>query len=168
MGTGKTTLGRAMAKALGTEFIDLDWYIENRFHKSISEIFAEKGEDGFRDMERRMLHEAGEFENTIISCGGGTPCFFDNMDFMNAHGTTVYLKADDNVLFRRLNIAKAKRPILADKTDDELLSFIHNSVQQREAFYNKAQHVFCSDHLESHREINESVAELCSMLGLKQ
>lgn len=166
MGTGKTTLGRALARETGKEFIDLDWYIENRFHKSISGIFAEKGEDGFRDLERRMLHEAGEFEDTIISCGGGTPCFFDNMDYMNSHGRTVYLKADDDVLFHRLSISRVKRPVLAGRTDQELLDFIHTSVEQREAFYTQAQYTFCSNRLESRQQIAESVASLCQLLGI--
>lgn len=90
MGSGKTTLGRAFARAEGLEFIDLDWYIEERLHKSISELFAERGEEGFRNLERKMLHEAGEFEDVVIACGGGTPCFFDNMEYMNRQGTTIF------------------------------------------------------------------------------
>ena len=76
MGSGKTTLGKAYSAATGLQFVDLDWYIEERMHKSISDLFAERGEDGFRLLEQKMLHEAGEFENVLIACGGGTPCFF--------------------------------------------------------------------------------------------
>jgi shikimate kinase len=166
MGTGKTTLGRAIARKTGMEFIDLDWYIENRFHKSISKIFEERGEDGFRQLERNMLQEVGEFEDTIISCGGGTPCFFDNMDYMNSHGRTVYLKAADDVLFRRLRISHTPRPIIAGKTDDELRDFIHQSVAAREAFYTKAQYVFSSDHLESRQQVSDSVQGLTDLLGI--
>lgn len=90
MGSGKTTLGKAFAKAAGLEFIDLDWYIEERLHKTISKIFAEQGESGFREVERKLLHEAGDFEDVLIACGGGTPCFFDNMDYMNQAGDTVF------------------------------------------------------------------------------
>lgn len=93
MGAGKTTLGKALAQATDLQFIDLDWYIEERFHTSIQQIFADKGESGFRDIERRMLHEVAEFEDVIISCGGGTPCYFDNIDYMNLQGDTIYLKA---------------------------------------------------------------------------
>lgn len=93
MGAGKTTLGKVLAKDLGLQFYDLDWYIEGRMHKTVAQIFAERGEEGFRTIERNMLHEVAEFEDVVISCGGGTPCFYDNMQYMNAQGDTVYLKA---------------------------------------------------------------------------
>ena len=86
MGAGKTTLGKAFARRMDISFIDLDWYIEERFHKTVGELFTERGETGFRELERNMLHEVAEFENVVISTGGGTPCFFDNMDFMNQIG----------------------------------------------------------------------------------
>ena len=75
MGAGKTTIGKVLAREMGMEFYDLDNYIEDRFHQKIPDIFAEKGEEGFREIERKMLHEVAEFEDVIISCGGGTPCF---------------------------------------------------------------------------------------------
>ena len=84
MGAGKTTLGKAFAREMGLTFVDLDWYIEERFHKTIRQLFTEMGEDGFRELEKRMLHEVADFENVVISTGGGTPCFFDNMEFMKS------------------------------------------------------------------------------------
>ena len=86
MGAGKTTVGYALSKLTGWTFYDLDWYIENRMRKSISELFEERGEEGFRQIEMNMLHEVAEFENVIISCGGGTPCFYNNIDYMNEQG----------------------------------------------------------------------------------
>ena len=77
MCVGKTTVGKALAKSLGCTFYDLDWYIEERFHSKVSQIFAEKGEEKFRDLEQRMLHEVAEFENIVLSCGGGTPLLKD-------------------------------------------------------------------------------------------
>ena len=102
MGCGKSTLGRNVSRLTGVEFIDLDSYIEGRYHSSVRDIFAEKGEEGFRDIERRMLHEVAEFENVIVACGGGTPCFFDNMDYMNSKGTTVFLNTSLPKLHTRL------------------------------------------------------------------
>ena len=118
MGAGKTTLGKAFARELNVPFIDLDWYIEERFHKSIRELFVERGEASFRELERNMLHEVSEFEDVIISTGGGTPCFFDNMDYMNGHGQTVFLDVHLDILFNRLRVATHQRPILQGKTDE--------------------------------------------------
>ena len=157
MGAGKTTLGRALAKELNIQFIDLDNYIEERLCKSVSQIFAEKGETGFRDIERRMLHEAGEFENVIISTGGGTPCFFDNIEYMNAQGTTVYLDVPVERLHIRLSIAKAKRPLIKDKNDEELMAFITEQLAKRAPHYCKAQYSFRADRLEDTMQVKESV-----------
>ena len=93
MGAGKTTLGWALSKILGFRFYDLDWYIETRMRKTIAQIFEERGEDGFRVIERNMLHEVAEFENVIIASGGGTPCVFDNMDCLTQQGLSVYSTA---------------------------------------------------------------------------
>ena len=112
MGAGKTTIGKALSKELGITFYDLDWYIESRMRKTVSEIFAERGEEGFRQIEYNMLHEVAEFEDVIISCGGGTPCFFDNMDYLNQQGQVVYLKAEPEVLYKHLQMGKVERPLL--------------------------------------------------------
>ena len=93
MGAGKTTIGKALAKELGIMFYDLDWYIESRMRRTVAQIFSDEGEEGFREIERNMLHEVAEFEDVVISRGGGTPCFYDNMDYMNAQGDTIYLQA---------------------------------------------------------------------------
>ena len=137
MGSGKTTLGKAFARAMQLQFIDLDWYIEERFHKTVQELFAERGEEGFREIERRMLHEVGEFEDVIIAAGGGTPCFFDNIQYMNRVGKTVFLDVVPEVLFRRLKIAKSKRPLLAGKDDAELMSFILRPLRSGRHFMNR-------------------------------
>ncbi|WP_346710689.1 shikimate kinase [Phocaeicola salanitronis] len=164
MGSGKTTLGKAFAQAAHLQFIDLDWYIEERMHKAIKDLFAERGEEGFRQVERNMLHEAGEFENVVIAAGGGTPCFFDNIDYMNRTGETVFLNASFEALFRRLKVAKSKRPLLSGKTDEELKEVIRNGLAERMAFYGKAKHWFPSDYLESREQISESVEQLKKML----
>ena len=164
MGAGKTTVGKQLAKDLGLPFYDLDWYIESRMRKKISQIFEERGEEGFRIIERNMLHEVAEFEDVVISCGGGTPCFFDNMDFMNERGVTVLLQAQPSTLFNRLKVAKSQRPLLADKSDDELMTFIMAGLQKRQVFYSKAQYVFASDELESQKQIVDSIQRLKNLL----
>ena len=166
MGAGKTTLGKAFARAMGLTFIDLDWYIEERFHKTIRELFTERGEDAFRDLERRMLHEAGEFEDVVISVGGGTPCFFDNVDYMNSVGETVFLDVDIRVLFRRLKAAKQQRPLLDGKNDEELMQFIQEALQKRSPFYTRAKHTFNGEKLEDRQQIQASIERLKELLKL--
>ena len=132
MGAGKTTVGKALSKELGIPFYDLDWYIESRMRKTVSQIFAEKGEEGFRKIEYNMLHEVAEFENIIISCGGGTPCFFDNIDYLNQQGETIYLKARPDVLYGHLKMAKVERPLLKNKSPEEMQQFIGEQMEKRE------------------------------------
>lgn len=166
MGAGKTTLGKAFARAMGLAFVDLDWHMEERFHKTVSQLFSELGEDGFRNLEKRMLHEVGDFEDVVISTGGGTPCFFDNMEYMNEAGETVFLNVDTKVLFRRLKVAKQQRPLLAEKTDEELVAFIQEALQKRLPHYSKAKYVFNAERLESRHQIQQSVECLKELLKL--
>ncbi|MGL4851132.1 MAG: shikimate kinase [Phocaeicola sp.] len=157
MGSGKTTLGKAFAQACGLTFVDLDWYMEERYRQTVTQIFAERGEEGFRRLERKMLHEVGEFENVVVSTGGGAPCFFDNMEYMNRMGRTVYLEVSPERLFKRLKIAKQQRPLLANKTDKELMDFISEALQKREPFYKQAHLTFHGEELENKKEIEGSV-----------
>ena len=166
MGAGKTTVGKALAKELNIEFYDLDWYIEARMRKTVKQIFDEQGEEGFRRIENNMLHEVGEFENVIISCGGGTPCFFDNMDFMNKQGETVYLKATPEVLYGHLKMGKTIRPLLLNKTPEEVQVFIKEQLQKREAFYTKAKHTLDVNLMDNYEKIKISVAKVKELLGL--
>ena len=167
MGSGKTTLGRAFAKAARLQFIDLDWYIEERMHKTVSELFAERGESGFREVEKNMLHEVGEYEDVVIAAGGGTPCFFDNMEYMNRMGSTVFLDASTETLLRRLKIGKSKRPLLAGKTDDELRETIVGALEKRMPFYGMAKYRFRADELEDRKQISQSVNRLGELLDIE-
>lgn len=166
MGSGKTTLGRALAAAIGIPFIDLDHYIEQRYRKTISQLFAEKGEEGFREIERKILHEVGEFEDVIISTGGGTPCFFDNIEYMNEQGTTVYLDVPVERLFIRLSIARSKRPLIKEKNDEELMTFIEEQLAKRAPHYSKAQYSFKADRLEDTAQVSSSVEEFRRQFGV--
>ncbi len=166
MGSGKTTVGKALSKSTGMMFYDLDWYIESRMRKSVSQIFAERGEEGFRTIEYNMLHEVAEFEDVIISCGGGTPCFFDNMDYLNQQGDVVYLKANPDTLYKHLLMAKVERPLLKDKTPDELIAYITEHLKEREPFYTKAHYTLDVNVLDDYDKIQTSVNILKSLLNL--
>ena len=121
MASGKTTFGRALARQTGLQHIDLDFYIEQRFHSTVREIFAQKGEAEFRRIESSMLREVGEMSDVVISCGGGTPCNGDNMEYMNSRGITVCLQASDDVIAERILQAGNKRPLMAGKSKEEIL-----------------------------------------------
>lgn len=166
MGAGKTTIGKALAKELDMPFYDLDWYIENRMRKTIRQIFDERGEEGFRTIEKNMLHEVAEFENVIISCGGGTPCFFDNMEYMNQQGETCYLKASPEVLYNHLKMSKNERPLLLNKTPDEVQVFIRTQLEQREQFYSKAKHIINVDLMDSRDKIQLSIQKVKQLLTI--
>ena len=166
MGAGKTTVGKALAADLGLTFYDLDWYITMRYHRSVPEIFAERGEEGFRDLERRMLHEVAEFENVVVSCGGGTPCFFDNMEYMNSLADTIYLKAEPDVLAKHLKMGKGKRPLIEGKTPEELESYIHESLQARETYYSQAKYTIDISVLDTFTKIDECVRIIREMLHI--
>lgn len=166
MGAGKTTVGKALSQSLALPFYDLDWYIEERYRRTIPQIFAENGENGFREIEQKVLHEVAEFENVIISCGGGTPCFFDNMEYMNRQAQTVYLKASPDVLFQHLKMGKVERPLLKDKTEDEMKQYIRDSLAIREPFYSRAQYTLDVSLLENYDKIKDSVRLLRELLNL--
>ena len=164
MASGKTTLGRALARLLGREFIDLDFYISQRFHKSIPELFKEYGEEGFRDIEAAMLREAGEFEGTVIACGGGTPCFRENMDFILNRGQVIFLEASPERIIKRLKIAKTRRPLIEGKTEDELREYIDTHLSDRLPHYRRAHITIASDRLESRSQIEETLARLLPLI----
>lgn len=166
MGSGKTTIGKALSKDMGLQFYDLDWYIESRMHKTVKQIFDEQGEEGFRRIEHNMLHEVGEFENVIISCGGGTPCFFDNMDYINQQGDVVYLKASPEVLHKHLKMGKTVRPLLLNKTPEEVEEFIKSQLQERKPFYEKANHTLDVDLMDNYEKIKISVEKVKELLNL--
>jgi shikimate kinase len=136
MGSGKTTLGRKLANKLDYDFIDLDELIEEQENLSISEIFSKQGEDSFRKTESRILNETITTQtNIVLSVGGGTPCYFNNMELINKQATSIYLKYNEGMLFSRLKSAKSERPLLVGKSDDELKDFIHKTLAVREKFY---------------------------------
>ena len=140
MGSGKSTHGRKLAKALKAEFIDLDIYITNKLDKTITEIFEQKGEQFFRDQETEAIMELVEekWEPCIISLGGGAVCFNNNMKLVKRNGLVIYLETQESALRERLMRSKNKRPLLKDKSPDEVLSFIKTKIKERSKFYDQA------------------------------
>lgn len=160
MASGKTTLGRALATETGLRFVDLDEYIESQAGKSVSHIFAEDGEARFRQLEslalRKLTATAGD--GVIVACGGGTPCFGDNMEYMNSVGTTVWLTTAPEVIIRRLVAERAKRPLVASLSEGgELENYVIENLDRRAPHYSRSADRFDSSRLESETEIAESV-----------
>lgn len=146
MGSGKTSVGKKLANKLEREFCDLDRFIEEKEGKSISEIFREIGESGFRELESMYLRELANRQNAVIALGGGTPCFSDNIEFIKSNGISIYLKLDESILVGRLRTNKTKRPLIAKKSDQEISDFVRETLEKREPFYNQANHVLESNH----------------------
>ncbi|MCM1077086.1 MAG: shikimate kinase [Bacteroides sp.] len=166
MGSGKSTLGKALAQRCEVEFVDLDDYIEARAGKKIREIFAEDGEAAFRDLERRMLLEVSGKRNAIVACGGGTPCFGDNMGLMNARGVTVLLQTSHDRLFERLKRGRWKRPLIANLSDEELDGFISGQLAKRMPFYSKSAEVFDSTLLEDENQVEDKCEAFITRFNL--
>ncbi|MCI8998219.1 MAG: shikimate kinase [Muribaculaceae bacterium] len=166
MGCGKSTLGKGLAARCDIHFIDLDDYIEQSRGMAIKEIFASEGEAAFRELERKMLLEVSGMENAVVACGGGTPCFGDNMELMNARGITVLLRTSHARLLERLKRGRAKRPLIAGLDDDELDRFIAEQLERRMPHYSKAQEVFDSTLLEDENQIEQKCAAFISKFNL--
>jgi len=138
MGSGKSTVGRELAQALNLQFIDLDDYIEEKNFKTIPEIFASAGEEGFRKAEQQALHEVSEFENVVIATGGGAPCFFDNMEVIKRTGISVYMNGTPRILAERLMNSKTERPLIKGKSEAELIEFIDETLGKRDHWYKQS------------------------------
>ncbi len=141
MGSGKTTIGKKLAKKLAYQFVDLDDLIEKKIGISIANYFEKFGEESFRLIEQQTLRETLELNNTIVSTGGGTPCFFSNMEEINRIGISFYLKTDVDLLISRLKGATDQRPLLKNMNSEELKKYLTNLSIKREPFYQKANFV---------------------------
>ncbi len=142
MGSGKTHTGRQLARRLNFSFLDLDARIEEEAGLTINEIFQMEGEKTFRRLEAQVLRDCGELNEVVIACGGGTPCFHDNMVWMNRHGLTIYLETATRLLADRLEPGIAHRPLLHGMSRGELEQFIRRTLAKREAFYLQAAVVY--------------------------
>ena len=138
MGSGKSTLGEKLSELMNISFIDLDSKIEENEEKPVSQIFKEKGEEYFRKIEAETLRKTARIRKAVIATGGGTPCFYDNMKWMNENGVTVYLKAEPGALYHRLLKERETRPLLAHLGDVALFDYIMSSLAYREPYYAQA------------------------------
>lgn len=166
MASGKTTLGMAAAKAAATTFIDLDQYIEQQQGMPISQIFATQGEAAFRKLERQAIITlaAEAHPDAIIACGGGTPCRPGMMEIINRAGTSIFLNAPREIILRRLQAERSKRPLVASLSDRELSEYIDRSLSDRLPFYSQAHLQFDSSQLETPSQIDTSVAKFLSLV----
>ena len=137
--SGKTTLGRETARRLGVQFFDTDKAIELKYHTSISTFFSHYGEQAFRIIERHILQSTAEMDNVIISTGGGTPCNDSNIRFILDHGTAIHLQMSVDDIMERIAHARRTRPLLKDKTPEQVRQYITDQLQQRLPYYNQAQ-----------------------------
>ncbi len=160
MGCGKSTLAKKLAAKTGYELVDLDHEIEKNLGQTVVSYFAEYGEAAFRELERSTLHALKANKNCVVATGGGTPCYFDNMDWMNANGFTIYIEMQPTALVKRLENGKAKRPLIKDLSEKELLHFIEKKLKERSPFYKKAKSIV--------NGINISVDDLQPLLDAQQ
>ena len=159
MGAGKTTITKLLANELRLPFYDTDQEIEKNQKRSVSEIFKKDGELYFRMLETELLNNINQ--NSIISCGGGLPIYNNNMRLINSKGISIYLKASNNCLFNRLKNEKQSRPLISNKSDEELEIFIKKELQNRSPFYNLANHCILVDDKNENdvlREVNALIS----------
>ncbi|MBS1671969.1 MAG: shikimate kinase [Bacteroidetes bacterium] len=144
MGSGKTYWAQQLAAAYNMNWIDLDSEIEKENRMSIKEIFETEGEENFRIKEQKALHKLAHYKNIIIATGGGTPCFHNNMQWMNEHGITVWIDEPVSILAKRLSKEKSHRPLIKNLTDNELENFLEQKLKERKSFYSQAKFIINS------------------------
>ncbi len=154
MGSGKSTLGKRLAKKLQYEFIDMDHFIEEKNGMTVQEIFAKRGEPWFRDQEEQFLETVDITINLVVATGGGAPCHGRNMELMNKKGITVYLKLNPPVLANRLINARVIRPLVAGLNHEELLAYIETKIADREPYYSQAKCIIKGENVRTEHVIS--------------
>lgn len=139
MGAGKTTTARRLAQHMGWEVVDTDALFEEKYRISVHDFFNKYDEPLYRKLEAEVLKETENLVHVVVSTGGGTACYFDNMDWMNRHGTTVFLRISEKAVVDRLLHAKRKRPLSDGKSEEELKAFVSRHYAERLPYYEKAQ-----------------------------
>ncbi len=157
MGSGKTYWGKIWAKTMQMNFIDLDAEIEAIEGKSVAQIFETQGENYFREKESQILRELKVDSDSIIACGGGTPCFNDNISWMNKNGKTIWLKTDVSAILQRVLQEQNKRPLLKKMNEAEILFFIEQKLKEREPFYKQANIVLNTKDINENTIVNLNI-----------
>lgn len=149
MYSGKTTVSRKLADALGYDFLDLDQAIEARYHTTLPLFFKRYGEPMFRQVEMQMLHATDQMGNVVISTGGGTPCFGDNMQWINAKGISIYLRLTEESICKRMESSRKCRPTVMALPPEERKQFIHDQLSARLPIYQQARHTIVADGMDT-------------------
>lgn len=160
MGVGKTTIGKKVAASLQLPFIDLDRYIEQQKNMSVPDLFAYFGENYFRKAEHECLHQIIQQESFVMACGGGTPCFYDNMNLMNENGITFFFNASPVFIASRVKQSKTVRPLFKNATDESRLKIVQALSSEREQFYSKAKYTLNVEKLSTEEVAQQVVAFL--------
>ena len=157
MGSGKTTIGKALANRLDFDFIDLDEMIVDKLGMPIADFFREEGESRFRIIERQLLHKVSEMVKrpTVIALGGGVPCYFNNADFINKNGQSIYLRMSPEDLLTRLLDQRKERPLMSGLSKDKVFEYISVKLSERKAYYEMAHHI-----IDGHQPLDQLVKEL--------
>ena len=148
MGSGKTTVGKKLAKKLGFQFLDLDDMIERKYKIEVREFFQKYDEKSFRKIEHDTLLLTFKLSHAVIATGGGTPCFFNNTELINQNGISVYIEMSNLSLFHRLSNSKRPRPLVQSKSNEELKQFIKAHLEERLPFYSKAHFTIKGENLD--------------------
>ncbi len=154
MGSGKSTLGKRLAKKIDYIFIDMDEELENQEGMTVTEIFEQKGEKYFRNLESDFLQSIDSSKNMVVATGGGAPCFGDNMKIMNEKGITVYLRMTPGGLAKRLENARQLRPLISSIKSEDLVGFIASRLKEREKYYLRAQCVIKGENVKPEHVIS--------------
>ena len=145
MYSGKSTVGRQLARTMGLQFLDTDTLFEERYHTSIPLFFRRYDEALFRRLEQMVLHSTAEMDDIVVSTGGGTPCYADNMDWINAHGVSVHLDVSMECLLQRAARSRHPRPLLAEMTAEDREAHMRRQLEERLPVYSRALHRLAAD-----------------------
>lgn len=145
---GKSTMGKKIAKKIGYGFVDMDVMFEEKYKIKISTFFEKYGQEAFRILEQKLLYTTSSMENMVIATGGGTPCFGNNMEWINANGLSIYLKTNEGFIVDRLKNTKKQRPLTKNISLDDLPSYVSENIKRREPYYTQANITIANDEMD--------------------